>query len=282
MLANRFVSLGWLKSVLLASAVLAGAAFVGHGTDPAYASHTEILFSKSNTSPTMVASLLFVVGGPSQTVYVWAKNVDDAQGAAAFDVKFTYNHSVATITALTVQSAWLTSTLRQGLACPAPWWALGAPYVRAIPDDPSGLWEGQVSCGTLDPPPTGPAGPSCYNSHCDGLLAIITIAPGALGTTHLDLTWGSRLVDTGTSPPVVDPALIPATRQSLNLSVVRCSDFDGDTAVTIDDISAIALRFLTAVGSPGWNPIYDLDNDLSITIDDISASAMQFLQVCTA
>lgn len=278
--AIAYVGRGWIRFVLVGCALVALALVVtSDGRRADAQGTTAFVISRSNTTISQTSAMTLVVDGAPQTVYVWAKDVKSDDGAAAFDVGFQYDGSLITITTLASQTTWLNSTGRSA-SCLPPYWDNIPPYTREVPNDPNGNWEGQVSCGTLGPPP--PYGPMCP-SKCNGLLATITIQPGSeVGNTTLNFSTGSQLVDTGhvSGGVVYDPEEIPATKPNYQVRVIHCGDFNLDGSVTIVDVAAVAVRFLKTPSDPGWDPIYDIDENGSISINDVSGTAVQFLQVC--
>ena len=280
---------------LLVVAVAVTVVALGHDARPATgATGTSIVISKSNTSPIPLSTPIIVYNnGPSVDLYIWAANIKDPFGPnrlGGFDVYFTYDNALVSITALAADTTFLTSTGRQA-SCVPPFWASFPPFVHAIPNDPDGLWEGTVGCHTLDgATPFGPQG--------TGLIASLTVTPNSAvvppASTVLDFavpnadnplfTYLTVLIDTGRiSPTVIPPAEISATVSATTISFLRCADFNGNGVVSLfDDIIAVILHFGTSVGGAGWDPIYDLDGNGNIDLfNDIIGTIVQFGMECT-
>lgn len=250
-----------IKLVVLGLALALTASLLVRDSRPALASHTEILFSESNTTPTMVNSLVLMVDGPPQTLYVWAKNVDDPTGAAAFGVEVRYNPTLISVPSIAHDTAWLTSTGRQAI-CADP--------VIGPTEDPA-VWRALMSCATAFPPP--PLGPSCANNHCSGLLGTITIQPGStVGISPLTLPPDRNfLVATVVSDP---PQTIPLTTRSAQIVVAPCADFDSNNVVSLSDVLLIANRFGAS------SPQYDLNGNGLTELQDILIAAAQYGRPC--
>ncbi len=257
---------------------------------PVAASHTEIAINTSSTTASVAQqTIVFFPNDPPQNFYIWAKGVDNSLGAGAFNIEFHYDASVLSVTDLTEDTTWLASTGRSP-TCPPPWWASTPPYVRPIPDDPNGLWEGKVGCHTTGPPPPfGPQG--------DGLLATLTLQPGSAPATTIVkfaipndnplITYHTYLLDTGVQSGngYVEPAEIPAVVRDLAVVIARCADFDidpktgevvGNGVVRGDDILYVVLKFFTN------DPLADLSEDGAVRGDDILIAVLQFFRDCPA
>jgi len=274
--ASRRTRSGWVGVLLVAGAIVAAAFAVAADTRPASAAGgSAIIMSTSSTSPTNLTALTFVRNGPPRTVYIWAKDVKDIYGAGAFQVNFEYDGDLITVTQLTSHDSWLESTGR-GATCPAPAWATTPPYVRAVPNDPDGLWEGLVSCFTIGGTP--PFGPHCGNGHCSGLLATITVNPGpTIGTTFLNLAEGSYMVSAVVTDP---PTLINASVGSPVVKVIKCADMNTDGFVTLGDVFDLAGRWGSVPGDPDWAVEGDLNDDGAISLADVFDGAAQFGLAC--
>ncbi len=279
---------------LLVVAVAVTVVALGHDARPATgATGTAIIISLSSTSPIPAPALLIYPNGPSVDLYVWAVDIKDPFGPhrlGGFNVYFTYDNALVSITALDSDIAFLQSTGRTA-SCIPPFWASVPPFVRAIPDDPEGLWEGTVGCHTIDgATPFGPQG--------TGLIASLTVTPNpavvppvitildiAVPNTNPLFTYLTVLVDPGSvsGDTVIPPAEIPATVTATVISLVRCADFSGDGVVSLfDDIVGVIQHFGTREGEPAWDPIYDLDGSGNIDLfNDIVGTIVQFGMQCT-
>ena len=281
---------------LLVVAVAVTIVALGHDARPATgATGTAIVISTSSTSPIPLSRpIIMYNNGPSVDLYVWAVDIKDPFGPhrlGGFEVYFTYHNTLVSITSLNSDVTFLTSTGRQA-SCVPPFWASLPPFVRAIPDDPDGLWEGIVGCHTLDgATPFGPVG--------TGLIASLTVTPNPAVvpplSTSLDFavpnannplfTYLTVLIDTGgvSGGTVNPPAEIPATVTATAISLVRCADFNGDGVVSLfDDIVGVIQHFGTFQGGPGWDSIYDLDGSGNIDLfNDIVGTIAQFAMECT-
>ena len=284
------------KLFLLVVAVAVTITLVGRDARPAAgATGTSIIINTSSTSPIPLSTpILMYANGPSVDLYVWATNIKDPFGPnrlGGFDVYFTYDNALVSVTALNSDIAFLEATGRQA-SCVPPFWASFPPYVRAIPDDPDGLWEGTVGCHTLDgATPFGPAG--------TGLIASLTVTPNPAVvpplSTLLDFavpnasnplfTYLTVLIDTGgvSGGTVNPPAEIAATVTATKISMVRCADFDASGTVDLfNDIVGVIQHFGTNEGGAGWDPIYDLDESGNIDLfNDIVGTIVQFGMACT-
>ena len=247
--------------VVLVFAALAG---LTTGVDRAAASHTQILFSDASTYPAPQTTVFLVKDGPARTLYVWAKDVDNATGASAFEVNIGYNPSTLTVLSITEDPTWLTSGARgQGsnLYC-------NQPFIEPMPGDPK-LWRANASCITLDPVTVpGVTG--------DGLLATLVIqaTPGAAAGTYqgaLDFTNGTFLVETQ-----LDPGRIPAQLLNANVLIARFADFNGDCSVSLTDVFQVIPRFGQTTASPEWDPQYDLNDNGSVDLDDVFVVIFEF------
>ena len=279
---------------LLVVAVAVTVVALGHDARPATgATGTRIVISKSSTSPIPVTPpLILYPSGSSIDLYVWAENIKDPFGPhrlGGFDIYFTYDNAFVSVTALSADTTFLTSTGRQA-SCVPPFWASFPPYVRAIPGDPDGLWEGTAGCHTLDgATPFGPEGTGLIGSLT--IVAKPAVVPPAYATLNFAVpnaanplfAYLTTLIDTGsTSGGVVPPAEIAATVSATAIFMVRCADFDGDGIVSVlGDLLPLILHYGTVEGGPGWDPIYDLNQDGAIDVlNDILGGVFQFLNEC--
>jgi hypothetical protein len=60
-----------------------------------------------------------------------------------------------------------------------------------------------------------------------------------------------------------------------------CYDFDGDGQVDVDDIQAVASRWLCRCEDACYDPLYDVDGDCDIDIVDIMLVAVHWGETCT-
>jgi hypothetical protein len=266
------LGLGMLASAMFGVSILSGK----DSHVEAGAADTEITMGRSTTSPTYVASAVLAKGGngsgPSPCTagetdattdcfYVWAKNVNNTTGAAAFQVKVTYNSNIVHVLTIAHITPWLASTGRS-VAC-------SQPTVTEV----GGAGEALASCNTLLPPP--PYGPNCP-SHCSGQIGLLAFeSKDQIGSTTLNFSE-SKLVDTPPDPD--DAATIPATVRSVNVTVAKCADFTGnggvpDGTVRIVDILYVVQRYFT--------PDADLDGDGTTRVADILIAVQQYFKTCT-
>ena len=281
---------------LLLVAVAVTVVALGHDARPVTgATGTRIVISESSTSPIPVSTpFILYPNGPSVDLYVWAENIKDPFGPhrlGGFDIYFTYDNSLMSITALSPDTTFLTSTGRQA-SCIPPFWASSPPYVQAIPNDPDGRWEGTVGCHTLDgATPFGPVG--------TGLIGSLTLTPNPAvvppdnSTLNFAVpiasnplfTYLTVLIDTGgvSGETVTPPAEIAATVPTVSVLMIRCADFDGDGQVAVPgDILPLILRYAMTSSHPDWDDIYDLNGDGTIdVVNDILGAIFQYLNFCT-
>ncbi len=254
-------------------AALAVAVLVQDGR-PVQAAHTAIIVSRSNAAPMPVQSLIFYRNDPPVTLYVWAVNVDDPQGLAAFTLELDYSTlvanpsaPVATLTSFATDPTWL-GTSGRSASC----------GTGTLPAFDNSVGRGFGTCFTL-------GGINQWGVQGTGLIGSFTIQPGAVlgsGTLNFAQSWLSdpgQLID----DTVIDPQVIPATRPNIPVLIPRCADFDGDGIVTLfGDIYAVAIRFDATPGDPRWDPIYDLDgNGIIDLFGDTYLTSRQFDLHCT-
>jgi len=229
---------------------------------PADANHTKIIFSRSSISPTQEPNLILPMNGSLQDYYIWAVNVHNSTGVAAFDVRFEFDPDLLDFLLVEPVTAWLTSTNRS----PACVWAIG----------PGGeLQDGQayVSCSTFTiPPPYGPSG--------TGVLAHVRMRGGPQIMSDVLHLSSSFLIDTPPNP--ADQQVIPASVPDVYITVGKCPDFDLNGTIDLfNDIFGVAFHFGLNAGDPGWDSIFDLDDNGSIDLfNDIFNAAFQFGGSC--
>lgn len=120
------------------------------------------------------ASQTVDIGDGNFTVEVVAEQVDDPNGLAAFEFKLSYDPEVIRFVEVAA-GPFIAST------------GLNTPCFRSRHQYSSGAEDIQFGCGTMGHgPPWGPTG--------SGLLAIVTFAPRAAGTTSLNMTSGMTKV----------------------------------------------------------------------------------------
>jgi hypothetical protein len=250
---------------------------LGNDGREAGASHTEILASKSSTSPNWASSYVLVVGGDGYgsspcedgesdpttgCLYVWAKNVDNSTGASAFHVEGLYDSSLVNMLTFAHSTVWLGSTGRS-VACASP----------SIQQDPlTGYGEADVNCNTLLPPP--PLGPKCP-SQCSGLLTYVAFeSRDEIGTTVLNMAPGSLMLDTPADPD--DATQIPALVRSTTIVVAGCANFlplgNPDQYVLVGDVLYVVNSYYTPIG--------DLDGDGNTLVNDILIAVAQYYTAC--
>lgn len=173
-------------------------------TQPAYADHTEILFSASGSALVPTTEFITLANGAPFTVYVWARNVHEPTGVSAFEVDMAYDNDLIAVTDVAPQSAWLSSTGRTAVCTPD--------VIGPVPN--SDLWHADTSCSTLlPPPPLGPQG--------SGLIATITIQPGpTTGVVDLDLQDMNQTFLLNTS--VMNLQKIPTSITSAQVRIDPC------------------------------------------------------------
>jgi hypothetical protein len=202
--------------------------------------------------------------GTTDCLYVWAKHIDNATGASAFEVKVTYNASLVHVDNIGYSQNWLASTGRS-VFC-------GQPTITE--DLGTGAGEAVVSCNTLLAPP--PYGPNCP-SHCNGQIAFLAFESRGtgVGTTTLNFSQ-SVVLDT---PPAGGTAIaIPATVRSVNISVAKCADYTGsggapDGTIRVNDILYVVNKYFT--------PDADLDGDGMTRVSDILIAVQEYFADCT-
>lgn len=252
---------GVVRLGLLAGAIMFAAVGVGQESQPASASHTQVLLSYSNVSPIFAPTIVVTPDGLPRDVYAWAVNVDNATGASAYHLEIGFDSSVFTATSIEAPlPLWLGSGARSA-SCPSPTIETDRAYIDCVT-------VGQV-------PPYGVTG--------TGLIGKLTIQPGSVaGFSALDLT-GTTLVNTPLNPD--DIALIPVTLLSSNVVYIECADVNGDGIVDLlNDILGIIQRYQwTPQNHPNdWDPVYDINNDGVIDLlNDILGAVMQYQLPCT-
>jgi len=255
----------WFVTRMLAllAAVAVGLVLLGRDGRPVSASHTEIFFSLSPTtsSATPAGTLVFYPNSAPVTVYVHARNVThDPTGVAAFEIKFTFNQDLVSVTSLQQSSTWLGSTGRSP-TCTSP----------IVGPDISGLYRADVGCYTAGTSPFGPQG--------GGLLGSFVLAPGTI-TGSSSLVNRSFLLNT-----TADALEITALKRNVSAVVAECADFNNDHVVSASDIGLVVQHFGTVGGPPpsqNWDPRYDMNNDNAIGAADIGLTVIQFGRQCTA
>ena len=261
------------KAMLCVAAALAIALVLAEDSRPAVASHTDIFFTQSLTSPSPMTSFMLLANDPTpRTFYIYARNVDDPEGLGAFEVNVNYVSWLVAVNAIAHDSTWLGSTGRT-VACNPP---------TIEPNVETGAGHATIVCNTIGAPP--PFGPPNGGTAASGLLGTITIKAGAVpAITQLILDPNRTiLVDTGRiqGGELISPAVIPTTKRSLQLVMTDCGDVypkpNRDGFVTISDVFAIAGRFGMTSTHPNWNPTYDLNDDGSVSLADVFAVAAQF------
>src|SRR3990170_4983189 len=172
---------------LVAAAVVV-LVFTLHTSSPASADHTELFFSTSNTTPTRTGLLLLLPGEPVD-VHVWAHNVDDPEGMAAFDLGVSVDPQLLSIDSMLL-GPFLGSTGRTVFCLP---------MLSPGPDGP----QARLSCNTVGrSPPNGPQG--------SGVLATLALRPKlALGRSALTLS-DALLLDVSPNAQFIPAASIPS------------------------------------------------------------------------
>ncbi len=269
------------KLWLLAAIILGGAAMLAQESRPVRAADTAIIVSLSNTSPVPTRSMLIAYpNGPPVTFYVWAQDVSDPQGMAAFQVELDYSTLVAnpqapvlTVASIAEDSAWLATSGRSVSCVPR--------YINNT------IGRAYASCFTL-------GAENQWGVQGTGLIGTLTIQPGTVeGSGKLNFT-PSFMQDTGQviGSTIIEPQTIPATRPSLSFVIPPCADFNGDGRVTFigGDIIAIISRYNMRAGDLDWgpyhydwDPMYDLNHNGRIDFigGDIILAIAQFTQRCT-
>lgn len=266
------------KAWLFASALLLATLALAQDSRPASADHTDIFFTLSDSDPTPLTSITLIINDlRPPTLYVWARNVHAKGGVGAFEIDIHYMSGLVTMNSFTLEDPmWLASTGRS-VFCPGP------PVID--PNLGTGGGVAHVSCNTL----SGPDGPQG-----SGILVSLELKAGVvLAETKLVLdddrtflvdTGQITVNDQGTPTAARGPEVIPTTKLSLQIVIVRCGDVNDDNAVTIDDIFLVAAQFgmtLDPNNIKKWDPVYDMNVDNAITIDDIFLNAAQFGRECS-
>lgn len=197
----------WLRRLLITLiglSIVAGGFALHFHQRPAIADHAQILFSASGTALVPTTEFTALANGAPFTVYIWARNVHESTGVSAFEVDVAYDPDLLTVTDISQDTAWLTSTGRTAL-CPPD-------LIGPLPN--SELWHANKSCVTLlPPPPFGPQG--------SGLIATLTIQPGPTpGVAQLDLRGMEETFLLNTS--VMDLQKIPTTNVSATVRIDPC------------------------------------------------------------
>jgi hypothetical protein len=160
--------------------------------------------------PSRIASL----GNGPLTVEVWAKEVTTGLGSYVLEVDF--DPAVLSYEVF-ADGGFLTSTGRSYDACPSP----------TPRHNPAGGIV-SIACTTLGDNPLGPTG--------SGLLATVTFAPVAVGSTALE-TSQSVLTDVAGNP-ICHPVSAPCDIKHASVTVAYGSnDTDGDGCVDIQEAS---------------------------------------------
>lgn len=267
---RRFVPGAWgatrtLRTLTIALLIAAVAWTLAEDARPADASHTKIILSRSNTSPTPEGSLIVSKNGTPVDLYIWAVNVHNATGASAFDVRFDFDPALGDIIFLEWYETWLGSTNRSPV-CIA---AIGPNVVVGLEDG-----QAYVECNTFSiPPPYGATG--------TGLIGHIQFKPGpAIMSAGMDMLE-SFLVDTPPNPADWQK-ILPLAAPYVYVIVGKCADFDLNGTIDLfNDIFGVAFRYGLSVGDPGWDPKYDIDDNGNIDLfNDIFITAFQFGGSC--
>lgn len=243
------------KRWLFAVAIVLATVCLAQDSRPASASAAEILFSRSNTSPVWAPAVYLVPGGPSVTVYVWAKNV--SQATSGFEVDVTYDASIVSVTSVVAYKAWLELYGRSAM-CPTP---LIEPVNSG---DPYGPWHANAACVTIG---------TSSGTQGSGLLAALTLQTTAeqeLGISPLTLTEGTFLLDMNIDPP----GRIPVKLRSSTVRTAPCADFTEDGMVRIGDILFVVDHY-GMEGDPVAD-LADLDGDGLIRVGDIIIAVGQY------
>ncbi len=271
---------------LIVAAVVAAGVVLAEDRGTVLASHTKVYFTTTSSgNPTQLATLTVFPGSPTQTLYVWAKDVDhDPQGLGAFEVDIRYDPNVLRITSITKSTAWLTSTGRTPLCY--------TEVVGPVPGDPNGWWQAKAQCATLNPTP---AGPGWNGTNDSGLLATFVVGPGPQPQNPpLPVEYGAiavaddgQLLDTGQviNQTVIEPQQIVASWPTLTAIHAKCGDFNSNGAVSATDIFLLFNKFGTVAGPPpsaGWDPKYDLNANGAVSAPDIFIELTEFGVSCTA
>jgi hypothetical protein len=154
-----------------------------------------------------------VINGHTQTISIWAKNVDFQYGLGGFEVDLTFPPDVQYVK-LTPSVSWLASTGRTAIDCFGP-------------NHTGNTWEVHcVTWGGYDP--HGPTG--------SGVIATATVVPPSSGTSTVSLV-GSRLTD-------ITGYVSSTASQSLSFRVLdHCPDVNLNTRVEILDAQETARRW---------------------------------------
>ena len=260
---NVLTKAGWdvVRLGLLAGAIVFAGVGIGQESQPASASHTQVLLSYSNVSPIHASTIVVSPDGIARDVYAWVVNVDNATGVSSYHLEIGFDSSVFTATSIeTPLPLWL-GTSGRSPSCPSPTIATNRAYIDCVTI-------GQV-------PPYGATG--------TGIIGRLTIQPGpGPESSPLDLT-GTSLGDTPIDPD--DFTTIPVTLLSSVVVYIDCADVNGDGIVDLlNDILGIIQRYQwTPENHPDdWDPAYDINNDGVIDLlNDILGAVMQYQLPCT-
>lgn len=283
----------WRVCLLLA-AVFAVTVILAQESRPAAAAGSQVFFSKVNTAPTKVTSVIIQPSTGYKSYYIWGKDLKGTYGAGYMQLDIRYISYLLHTGSLAegdpfdglLYSGWLGTTGRSD-QCGLP----------LIINGISGAGQAQIICDTLGapmrppPPPWGPLGTTIIGS--------LTIRPGTvLGTTTVAFepveTW---IKDTGEAvdnnadtivDQVIEPANIPLTVSDLTVVIARCGNVDldpvypplGGGAVDIDDIFVEAAKFGQTTYHPTWDPMFDMDGNGAVGIDDIFLIVLMYSTYC--
>ena len=265
---------------LLAGVIVFASVGVGQESQPASASHTQVIMSYSDVFP-LQTPLVVINPEPAECeglsdplpnwcevtrdIYIWAVNVDNDTGVSNYHLEIGFDGSNFTAASFEAPlPLWLDNSGRFGTCVPA------VETNRVFMD-----------CVT-------PGGVPPYGATGTGLIGKLTIQPGSGPDGGLlDLT-GTFLADT---PDDFESAPIPLTLLSSFVVYRGCADINDDGLVDlINDILGIIGHFQwtpTYPEGPGggpnpfWDPAYDLNNDGIVDlINDILGAIDQFQLIC--
>jgi hypothetical protein len=240
-------------------AVIAAGVALGHESQPASASHTEIYFSYSSFQPAQPTNTVIVnPNGLPRDIYVWVKNVHDPSGASAFWLHTKFGASYVSVLNFIGYTTWLDDGGRSASCQPAD-----------IDDDSA-----TMQCITVGQVPP-------YGAQGGGIMGRVRWLPKPTMQPSSPADFGdSYLINTPPDPD--DWQYIPVSIPALTILYLQCADFNGDDVIDLaNDILGVIQHYNTTPASPNWDPVYDLDDNNIIDLaNDILGTILQYQLPC--